>query len=61
MTMYLPNSDLRPTGFEPAEFIDVPPMVHAPAPPLTNLPDAGPAPVDECEAGDPDPRKEGSS
>ena len=24
MTMYLPNPDLGPTGFEPAEFIDVP-------------------------------------
>jgi hypothetical protein len=24
MTMYLPNPDLHPTGFEPGEFIDVP-------------------------------------
>ena len=24
MTIYLPNSDLRPTGNEPAEFIDAP-------------------------------------
>lgn len=23
MSMYLPNPDLRPTGFEPAEFIDI--------------------------------------
>ena len=22
MTMYLPNPDLRPTGYEPAEFLD---------------------------------------
>jgi hypothetical protein len=26
MTMYLPNSDLRPTGSEPAEFIEAPPI-----------------------------------
>ena len=26
MTMYLPNPGQAPTGFEPAEFIDVPPM-----------------------------------
>jgi hypothetical protein len=26
MSMYLPNSDLRPTGNEPAEFIDLPAM-----------------------------------
>jgi hypothetical protein len=26
MTMYLPNSDLQPTGAEVAEFLDVPPM-----------------------------------
>jgi hypothetical protein len=24
MTMYLPNSDIRPTGYEPAEFIEPP-------------------------------------
>jgi hypothetical protein len=24
MSMYLPNPDLRPTGFEPAEFVDIP-------------------------------------
>lgn len=24
--MYLPNPDLHPTGFEPAEYIDVPPV-----------------------------------
>jgi len=24
MSMYLSNADLRPTGFEPAEFIDAP-------------------------------------
>jgi hypothetical protein len=24
MSMYLPNSELSPTGFEPVEFIDVP-------------------------------------
>jgi hypothetical protein len=24
MSMYLPNPDLSPTGFEPVEFIDVP-------------------------------------
>ncbi len=26
MSMYLPNSDLDPTGNEPAEFIDIPAM-----------------------------------
>ncbi len=26
MTMYLPNPDLRPTGFEPGEFIESPSM-----------------------------------
>lgn len=28
MTMYLPNSDLHPTGYEPGEFIDVPARAH---------------------------------
>jgi hypothetical protein len=28
MTMYLPNPDLHPTGFEPGEFIDVPATAH---------------------------------
>ena len=28
MSMYLPNPDLRPTGFEPAEFIDAPATVE---------------------------------
>jgi hypothetical protein len=27
MSMYLPNPDLQPTGFEPAEFTDI---VHSP-------------------------------
>ena len=58
MTMYLPNSDLRPVGYEPAEFIDVPPMGHLPAKPVT-LPNA--APADECKADDADWRKEASS
>ena len=26
MTMYLPNPSLQPTGFEPAEYVDLPPM-----------------------------------
>jgi hypothetical protein len=26
MSMYLPNSDLQPTGYEPAEFIEIRPM-----------------------------------
>jgi hypothetical protein len=29
MTMYLPNPDIRPTGFEAGEFIDVPAMAEA--------------------------------
>lgn len=28
MTMYLPNPDLHPTGYEPGEFIDVPATAH---------------------------------
>ena len=28
MTMYLPNSDLHPTGYEPGEFIEVPDTAH---------------------------------
>lgn len=28
MTMYLPNPDLQPTGYEVTEFIDVPPMAE---------------------------------
>jgi hypothetical protein len=28
MTMYLPNPDLHPTGFEPGDFIDVPATAH---------------------------------
>jgi len=31
MSMYLPNSDLRPTGYEPGEFIDIPAMADDPA------------------------------
>ena len=31
MTMYLPNPDLRPTGSEVAEFVDVPPMAATPS------------------------------
>lgn len=26
MTMYLPNRDIRPTGYEAGEFLDLPPM-----------------------------------
>jgi hypothetical protein len=26
MSMYLPNPDLDPTGSEPAEFLEIPPM-----------------------------------
>jgi hypothetical protein len=49
MSMYLPNPDLRPTGFEPAEFID----------PSTTVPE--PRPTDQEDdpsrspAGSPDP------
>ena len=28
MTMYLPNPELHPTGFEPAEYVDIPPMAE---------------------------------
>jgi hypothetical protein len=30
MTMYLPNRDVRPTGYEAGEFIE-PPIVESPA------------------------------
>jgi hypothetical protein len=26
MTMYLPNDDIRPTGYEAGEFLDSPPL-----------------------------------
>ena len=39
MTMYLPNTDIRPTGYEPAEFIE-PPTISPAADP-----DPGPAEV----------------
>jgi hypothetical protein len=26
MTMYLPNRDIRPTGYEAGEFLELPPM-----------------------------------
>lgn len=32
MSMYLPNSDLWPTGAEVAEFLDVPPMAETSSP-----------------------------
>ena len=32
MTMYLPNRDIGPIGFEPAEFIDDPTVVRPPKP-----------------------------
>jgi hypothetical protein len=31
MSMYLPNPDLRPTGSEAAEFVDIPPMAATPS------------------------------
>jgi hypothetical protein len=35
MTMYLPNRDIRPTGYEAGEFLDAPPFDPelVPAPP----------------------------
>lgn len=33
MSFYLPNPDVHPTGVEPAEFLDVPPMSEAEAQP----------------------------
>jgi hypothetical protein len=32
MTMYLPNRDVRPTGYEAGEFIEPPPDLSAPDP-----------------------------
>ena len=43
MTMYLPNEDVRPTGYEAGEFLDVPPEGDEPA---------GPQPVDGPELDD---------
>lgn len=40
MTMYLSNADVRPTGYEPAEFIE-PPVI-----PAARQPTSGPADVD---------------
>jgi hypothetical protein len=37
MTMYLPNRDVRPTGSEPAEFIDPPAFVPEDDPPPETL------------------------
>ncbi len=41
MTMYLPNGDIRPTGYEPAEFIEPPtipiPFEEAPSQPDDQL------------------------
>ena len=34
MTMYLPNRDVRPTGYEAGEFIDSPPEPSVPESPL---------------------------
>jgi hypothetical protein len=43
MSMYLPNPDLRPTGFEPAEYIDIPATVEEDHPMSTHGPQSGPA------------------
>jgi hypothetical protein len=37
MTMYLPNRDVRPTGYEPGEFIE--PPTFAPAEPSPGRPE----------------------
>ena len=42
MSMYLPNPDVRPTGFEPAEFIDIPDTVAGDHPTSTHGPQSGP-------------------
>jgi hypothetical protein len=39
MTMYLPNSDIRPTGYEAAEFIEPPGPTPAPEPRPTQTDD----------------------
>ena len=39
MTMYLSNRDIRPTGYELVEFIDVPPAPDDLDPPLCLGPD----------------------
>jgi hypothetical protein len=44
MTMYLPNDDVRPTGYEAGEFLDVPPEADEPAGPQ---PWDGPAAIDD--------------
>jgi hypothetical protein len=45
MTMYLPNGDVRPTGYEAGEFIDLPPdaPVAEPAPEASENDDEGTA------------------
>lgn len=46
MSMYLPNPDLQPTGFEPAEFIDIPLTVPEPVPRPDHKPDRWKPPAD---------------
>jgi hypothetical protein len=57
--MYLPNPDLNPTGFEPAEYIDDPIAVRdvpvgpfEPASRAVDQPDAGPHAVVEDQGPD---------
>ena len=40
MTMYLPNGDIRPTGYEAGEFLE-PPTLAPSAEPKLNEPDVG--------------------
>jgi hypothetical protein len=40
MTMYLPNRDIRPTGYEAGEFLESPPF-PAPAPTTPAMPAIG--------------------
>jgi hypothetical protein len=51
MSMYLPNSDLQPTGFEPAEFIEPPlPLPRPPEPAAARNPDEVAGPADDAPA-----------
>lgn len=52
MSMYLPNPDLQPTGWEIAEFLDVPSMTEAPAASTAPFEPVEGAPAEPADAGE---------
>lgn len=67
MSMYLPNPDLHPTGFEPAEYLDEPLAAAVPAgsrPPFEPMPVPVPVPAPTAPSRDepvPTPRADGQT